>query len=209
MKVGTEKIGIRVTLPLAILAIILFSTAIAQAEPGKAALNGSVLDPSGDYVSGAMVTLIESTTGISKTVVSGSAGQYKLPDLPAGTYHLRVSYPSFAPYSQDVSLEDNEIRKLDVTLRLPARKEFITVTAQSPGVYSPVSGIQHKVDESDQVRSLNAAELLGDLPGVSLRDNGDLASMPLLHGMGDERTKVVVNGMTVSASCPNHMNPPL
>ena len=33
--------------------------------------------------------------------------------------------------------------------------------------------------------------------------------MPLLHGLGDERAKVVVNGMTVSASCPNHMNPPL
>ncbi len=27
--------------------------------------------------------------------------------------------------------------------------------------------------------------------------------------MGDERVKVVVNGMTTSSSCPNHMNPPL
>ena len=35
------------------------------------------------------------------------------------------------------------------------------------------------------------------------------ASVPLLHGLGDERTKLVVDGMTVSSSCPNHMNPPL
>src|ERR1035441_8651861 len=160
MKVDMEKEVIRVALPLAVLATILLSVAVAQAEPGKAALNGSVLDPSGHYVPGAVVTLVESITGISKTVVSGSGGQYELPDLPAGTYQLKVSYPNFAPYSQDVTLEDKEVRNLDVTLRLPARKESITVTAQSPGVYSPLAGIQHKVDDSDEVRSANAAELL-------------------------------------------------
>ena len=209
MKVDTEKLGIRVAPPFVILTAILLSVAVVQAEPGKAALNGSVLDPAGHYVPGAVVTLVESVTGVSKIVVSDSGGQYKLPDLPAGIYHLKVSYPNFAPYSQDVALDDNEVRNLDVTLRLPAKKESITVKAESPGVYSPLAGIQHKVDDSDEVRSVNAAELLGDLPGVSLRDNGGLASMPLLHGMGDERAKVVVNGMTVSASCPNHMNPPL
>jgi iron complex outermembrane receptor protein len=126
-----------------------------------------------------------------------------------GTYHLKVSYPGFAPYSQDVTLDDNELRNLDVTLRLPIRRESVTVTTQSPGVYTPLAGTEHKVDDRDQARSPNAAELIGNSPGVSLRDNGDLATIPLLHGMGDERTKVVVNGMTVSASCPNHMNPPL
>ena len=46
-----------------------------------------------------------------------------------------------------------------------------------------------------------------EMPGVSLRENGQLASIPFLHGMGDERTKMVVDGMTISAACPNHMNP--
>ncbi len=209
MNADTGTTRIRVALPLAILTTILFGVAIVQGEPGKAALTGSVLDPSGHYVSGAVVTLVESTTGLTKTVVSGSSGQYGFPELPAGTYHLKVSYPNFAPYSQDVALPGNEARNLDVTLQLPAKKESITVTAQLPGVYSPVSGIQREMNDGDHVRSLNAAELLGNLPGVSLRDNGDLATMPLLHGMGDERAKVVVDGMTVSSSCPNHMNPPL
>ena len=51
--------------------------------------------------------------------------------------------------------------------------------------------------------------MLRDEPGVSLRENGQLASIPILHGLGDERAKLVVNGMTLSSSCPNHMNPPL
>jgi iron complex outermembrane receptor protein len=65
------------------------------------------------------------------------------------------------------------------------------------------------VNENDRARSRNTAELLGDAPGVSLRENGQLASVPILHGLGDERAKLVVDGMTLSSGCPNHMNPPL
>ena len=60
-----------------------------------------------------------------------------------------------------------------------------------------------------RLAGLTPAELLGDAPGASLRDNGGLATIPILHGLDDDRVKVVTNGMTVSPSCPNHMNPPL
>jgi iron complex outermembrane receptor protein len=209
VRVGTGKAVIRVAPLLAVLVTILLCVAVGQAKPGKAVLAGTVLDPSGHSIPGATLTLADPITGISRTVVTSRSGLYKLPDLPVGTYHLKVSYPGFAPYSQDVTLDDNESRNLDVTLRLPTRRESVIVTTQSPGVYTPLAGTQRKVDDSDQARSLNAAELLGNLPGVSLRDNGELATIPLLHGLGDERTKVAVNGMTVSASCPNHTNPPL
>lgn len=209
MRVGTGKAVIRVAPLLAVLVTVLLCVAVGHAKPGKAVLAGTVLDPSGHSIPGATLTLVDPITGISRTVVTSRSGLYKLPDLPVGTYHLKVSYPGFAPYSQDVTLDDNELRNLDVTLRLPTRRESVIVTTQSPGVYTSLAGTQRKVDDSDQARSLNAAELLRNLPGVSLRDNGELATIPLLHGMGDERTKVAVNGMTVSASCPNHTNPAL
>jgi iron complex outermembrane receptor protein len=207
MRVDTRKAVIRVAPLLAI--FILLCVAVAQAEPGKAVLTGTVLDPSGHSIPGATLTLVDSVTGNSRTVVSSRSGLYKLPDLPAGTYHLNVSFSGFAAYSRDVTLENNELRDLDVTLRLRARKESVTVTAESPGVYALLAGTQRRVDDRDQALSLNATELLGNLPGVTQRDNGDLATIPLLHGLGDERTRVVVDGMSVSASCPNHMNPPL
>jgi iron complex outermembrane receptor protein len=141
--------------------------------------------------------------------MSDKSGQYRLPDLPAGTYRLKVTYPGFAPYRRDVKLDTNELRNLEVTLQLATRRETVTVTTASPGAYTPLGGIQHGVDANDLARSLNAAELSGDAPGASLRDNGGLASIPVLHGLDDDRVKVVTNGMTVSPSCPNHMNPPL
>jgi len=209
VRVRTRKEGSRAASSIAVLVTIILMVAVGQAEPGKAVLAGTILDPSGRSIPGATLTLSGSIPGISRTAVSGKSGLYRFPDLPGGTYHLKASHPGFAPYSQDVTLDDNEMRKLDVTLQLPARRESVTVTTQSPDVYVPLAGTQHKVDASDQARSHNIAELLGNLPGVSLRQNGELATIPLLHGLGDDRAKLVVNGMTVSAACPNHMNPPL
>jgi len=67
---------------------------------------------------------------------------------------------------------------------------------------------ENAVSEATRTQSHNSAELLADIPGVSLHDNGQLASIPFLHGLGDERAKIVVDGMTISSACPNHMNPP-
>jgi iron complex outermembrane receptor protein len=68
---------------------------------------------------------------------------------------------------------------------------------------------ENAVSEATRTQSHNSAELLADIPGVSLHDNGQLASIPFLHGLGDERAKIVVDGMTISSACPNHMNPTL
>jgi iron complex outermembrane receptor protein len=209
MTVDAGKTVLRVAASLAVWVTVLLSGTFAEAGPGQAVVTGTVLDPSGHCIPGATLTLVDSLTGISKTVVSSNSGLYDFPDLPAGAYHLKAGYPGFAPYSQDVTLGDHELRNLDVTLQLPARRESVTVTTPWPGVYTPLAGTQRQVDDSDQARSLDTAELLSNLPEVSLRDNGDLATIPLLHGLGDERARVMVNGMTVSASCPNHMNPPL
>lgn len=182
---------------------------VGQAEPGGAVLAGTVLDPSGQAIPDVTLTLVDSITGVSRTAVSGRSGLYRLPDLPMGTYRLRVTYSGFAPYSQKVTVGVNGLLKLDVTLQLPTRRESVTVTTQSPNVYIALTGTQPTVDNNNQARSSNAAELLGSMAGVSLRQNGELTTIPLVRGLGDERTKLVVNGMTVSAACPNHMNPPL
>jgi len=47
------------------------------------------------------------------------------------------------------------------------------------------------------------------LPGVDAAQNGGVSSLPMIHGLGDERILTLVNGVPVSAACPMHMNPPL
>ena len=209
MNLGTGKAG---ALPRALLAVLLstfIATAVLQALPGNVELSGTVLDPSGHSVAGASITLLNAKTGISRRVASDPSGRYRFPGLPVGTYHLKIACRGFALRSQDVTLDERGPRDLVVTLQIATQKETVTVTSSVPGAYSPVGGTQRGVNANDEARSLSASELLADAPGVSLRDNGGLAGIPILHGLDDDRVKIVTNGMTISPSCPNHMNPPL
>lgn len=60
-----------------------------------------------------------------------------------------------------------------------------------------------------RVGSSDAAQLLKDIPGIATQSGGGVSSLPVMHGMADDRLKQVVNGMTLTSACPNHMNPPL
>ncbi|MDD5612692.1 MAG: TonB-dependent receptor, partial [Gallionella sp.] len=55
----------------------------------------------------------------------------------------------------------------------------------------------------------DAARLLDGQPGVSLSGAGGVSSLPVVHGMADDRVRVKVDGMDLISACANHMNSPL
>ncbi|MFN3884668.1 MAG: TonB-dependent receptor [Rhodocyclaceae bacterium] len=55
----------------------------------------------------------------------------------------------------------------------------------------------------------DTATLLRDVPGVSFYGAGGVSSLPVIHGLADERLRLSVDGMDLYAACPNHMNTPL
>lgn len=55
----------------------------------------------------------------------------------------------------------------------------------------------------------DTARLLEDQPGVSLYSAGGVSSLPVIHGMNDDRVRVKVDGMDLISACANHMNSPL
>jgi iron complex outermembrane receptor protein len=55
----------------------------------------------------------------------------------------------------------------------------------------------------------DSARLLEGIPGVSTYGAGGISSLPVLHGLADDRLRTLVDGMDLTAACPNHMNPAL
>ena len=55
----------------------------------------------------------------------------------------------------------------------------------------------------------DTAKLLDGQPGVSLSGAGGVSSLPVIHGMADDRVRIKVDGMDLISACANHMNPPL
>ncbi|MCW9057288.1 MAG: TonB-dependent receptor [Gammaproteobacteria bacterium] len=68
--------------------------------------------------------------------------------------------------------------------------------------------------EAEELRALrpvtsDTANLLKYTPGVSLYGAGGVSSLPVIHGLGDDRLRVKVDGMDLISACGNHMNAPL
>ena len=88
--------------------------------------------------------------------------------------------------------------------------DSIVVTASRPGI-EPVSVL--RLNETDlaprRAASSDSASLLRDVPGVALQTGGGVSSLPVIHGLADDRLRIKVDGMDLIAACPNHMNSPL
>ena len=55
----------------------------------------------------------------------------------------------------------------------------------------------------------DTAKLLEKSAGVSFYTAGGISSLPVIHGMADDRVKTSIDGMQITSACPNHMNPAL
>ncbi|MDP2431903.1 MAG: TonB-dependent receptor [Pseudomonadota bacterium] len=77
--------------------------------------------------------------------------------------------------------------------------------------HQPVSAFRLGEAELSPLRpaTSDTASLLRDIPGVSLYGAGGVSSLPVIHGLGDDRLRTKVDGMDLISACGNHMNPPL
>jgi iron complex outermembrane recepter protein len=84
--------------------------------------------------------------------------------------------------------------------------EEITVTAPEPVMVEVIP--EEQVSRKSSYVS-DSAQLLQDTPGVSVYGAGGVSSLPVVHGLADDRLRIKVDGMDLIPACPNHMNSPL
>ncbi|MDI2091405.1 TonB-dependent receptor [Commensalibacter oyaizuii] len=76
---------------------------------------------------------------------------------------------------------------------------------------NPPGGTILKQDQLKNIvnNSPDTANLLKNQLGVSLYGAGRISSLPALNGMADDRVAANIDGVRITADCPNHMNPAL
>ncbi|OZA30135.1 MAG: TonB-dependent receptor [Hydrogenophilales bacterium 17-61-9] len=82
------------------------------------------------------------------------------------------------------------------------------VVEATPEVTTPI-GIDVANLPSLRAAASDTASLLRDVPGMSVYGAGGVSSLPVLHGLGDDRLRIKVDGMDLISACGNHMNPAL
>ncbi|HVT97541.1 MAG TPA: TonB-dependent receptor [Acidobacteriaceae bacterium] len=180
------------------------SAALTTSSSGSIA--GVLRDPSGALISGARLELRATATSFRETQISDHLGHFSFVSVPAGNYELTVTASGFAGQTlHSLTVAAGKEISEDISLSIPVVAAEVQVEGQPSSIAASILQVQ----PSDSSQSHNSADMLADVPGVSLHGNGELATIPFLHGLGDERTKIVVDGMTISSACPNHMNPTL
>src|SRR5215471_17747287 len=113
---------------LAVLSFFMIFALSAQAQY-RASLRGTVSDPQGAVVSGATVTLLDTSTGRSLVSTSDSNGIYQFNALPPAPYRLTAEAKGFKQkVLENVQIIPEQPNALDLQLELGSAQETVTVS---------------------------------------------------------------------------------
>ena len=114
---------------LGLLFLILAAAGFAQIG-GKGAIEGTVVDPTGAVVSGAVVTAKNVGTGVATTRTTTSSGYFVLSPLDPGGYTVTVAATGFEGFIQEhITLDAIQTIGLQITLKVGAPSENVTVSS--------------------------------------------------------------------------------
>ena len=117
----------------AVSAIALSMAGVAMAQVTTSAVRGAVTDDDGQAVSGALVTITDPSTGLTRTATTNQTGLYSIRNLPVSSgYVVTVTSSEFqGQFIEDVGLNLGDATQVDFTLTNDgeARQETIVVTA--------------------------------------------------------------------------------
>src|SRR5260370_32283203 len=103
----------------------------------RAALRGTVTDPSNASVAGASLVLVNIQTGVEIRTESSQMDQYRFLFVNPGTYRLTTEMAGFHKQIREgIVLETGQAATLDVTLQLGSPTESVPVAAYTPLIHA-------------------------------------------------------------------------
>ncbi|HKX00827.1 MAG TPA: TonB-dependent receptor [Bryobacteraceae bacterium] len=151
----------------------LLYSAVAFAQEGLSTLRGTVTDKSGAVVPGASIAAREVLTNVvARTVTTDSQGNYEMPGLKTGRYQVTASLTGFKKsVVDDVQLESNVVRRVDVTLEVGEVATEVAVSAAATVI---------QTESATVGADFNAAKRYWDLPIPGNAFSGTYAVLAVL-----------------------------
>jgi Carboxypeptidase regulatory-like domain len=122
----------RLAFGLATLAI-LSSNIPCLAQSDRGSITGAITDGAGSSIAAASVTATNEGTGAQNHTVTTGAGEYTIPELPAGVYSLTVESQGFTKLIHSgITVSVNLNVRVDMTLNVGAATTTVNVTSDAP-----------------------------------------------------------------------------
>src|SRR6266571_67913 len=171
-------------------------------------IEGTVKDESNGVLPGVTVTVTSPQLQVGQLVqVSDAAGNYKFVDLPAGTYRLKAELTGFSTsIRENLRLTVGFNARVDLTLKLGAMEESVTVSGQGPVVdvtstTGSVAFTKEVLDSIPRGRDLQnifamapgVTQAVADVGGSTMAQRQNLSSYGVLS-----QPKLQVEGMNIT-----------
>ncbi|PYR51184.1 MAG: hypothetical protein DMF95_08905 [Acidobacteria bacterium] len=167
-------------------ALSLLTAASDLRGQGNIALHGVVEDETGIGIAGARLTLLATTTTLTRKANADKTGQFGFDDLPAGTYVLHAEAVEFQSVDVPVSVGSSPLEPLRITLRVGLAEEVtVTGTRGEEPVLQDKNGDQVKIDN----------DLLRELPTDGTDVLALASSFLSPASIGGEHASIVVDGI--------------
>ena len=134
--------------------VCLCAAPLALGQTTRARLTGTVTDPNGAIVPGAVITATHVATNISNSTNTDQEGTYTFTALPPGEYSVAVELAGFKRnVVTGVILQIAETSRSDIPLEVGAVTEQISVVSQAPpSEHVERAGAGHRL-QADSVAS--------------------------------------------------------
>jgi hypothetical protein len=178
----------------------------ASAQQTLGSVTGTVTDPAGATVSGAIVTITDENTHLTRSTTSSDAGSYVLNNLPIGTYDLVVKREGFTTDKfPGIAVQADRTLTLPATLAIGEVSTSVTVDVQP--LLNAVDTTNGYTLEKEQIE--NIPQPTGSFTGLAILSPGvnselpsgtgadaGLGNLPIwANGQRDTSNSFVLNGV--------------
>ncbi len=177
--------------------LLLVCPVVSRAQELAATLSGTVTDSSGAVIPNAAITITQNgVNGVARVTESDANGHYVAPNLPAGTYGVKVVASGFETYvGKNIELNVAEKHAFNIELKTGSVTTTVTVE-DNPVSVDTESSAQMATISGQQVRELELSsrsfqQLVGLQPGV-VNQQGD--------EVGAGGTAMAINGARLNAN---------
>jgi hypothetical protein len=170
----------------------LIFAAVAEAQQGGSAIRGRIADEQTGVLPGVAIVVTHQESGTIRETVTGPDGTFLVPGLVPGPYRITAELQGFRRLTQeDLVLRVGSTLQVDLTLRVGALEESLTVTAEAPQVDLTSAQVGGNVSTGEIAElpsaNRNFTAYVGLLPGVVYNPSAagsDSVTINGQHGTG-------------------------
>jgi hypothetical protein len=148
MKISTSSQRL-LAFAVAALFLVFAGRPVAAQTSGSGNINGTVTDSTGAAVPNAEVVVLDTDTGVARTIATNAEGSYTASFLQPGHYEVTFGGGAFGKVDRkNLVLTVGQILTIDASLPPASTTTEVTVTSESPLIDSEKTAVSQTIDQS-------------------------------------------------------------